>query len=242
MRPGLVHGARCGTTRPGSGSSRRDVLEQVPVAVVLVDDQPGRDVRASVALLLVHHVHDVAVGRGLVDEPLAGAVDQDAAGQGPLGQAEVRLARAAGSPAPTRRRPSGRARRRPARRPRCRRRCSPWRRRSSSTPIGCRWYSLAHRARCARSRPSRRSTPRGALTSGRRPFRDTSTPVTRPALERAGPRSGVFSHTGTSAAEQPGAQPAGQRLAHGERLLARATRPAVAAATTSAATASALRR
>ena len=41
---------------------------------------------------LVHRVHGVDVRRGLVDEPLPAAVDQDAAGQAALGQAEERAA------------------------------------------------------------------------------------------------------------------------------------------------------
>jgi hypothetical protein len=58
---------------------------------VLVDDQPGRDGRVGV-VDVVHRVDDVAVGGGLVDEAGAGGVDQQAAGEGAFGEAEVRLA------------------------------------------------------------------------------------------------------------------------------------------------------
>ena len=84
-RPGGVPAAR---QRP----VRRQPGEHVPVAVALVEDQPGRDVRVLRRVPVVHGVHRVDVRRRLVDEPLAGAVDHDAAGQVALGQAEVRAA------------------------------------------------------------------------------------------------------------------------------------------------------
>ena len=49
--------------------------------------------RNGVGVPRVHGVHRVDVGRGLVHEALAGAVDQQAAGQAALGQAEVRAGR-----------------------------------------------------------------------------------------------------------------------------------------------------
>jgi hypothetical protein len=51
-----------------------------------------RDVPGAPGVAVVHGVDDVDVGGGLVDEALAGAVDQQGAGQGALGQAEVRAA------------------------------------------------------------------------------------------------------------------------------------------------------
>ena len=84
-RPGGVPAA-------GEGLARRQAREHVPVAVALVEDQPGRDVRVLRSVPVVHGVHRVDVRRRLVDEPLARAVDQDAAGQAAFGQAEVRPA------------------------------------------------------------------------------------------------------------------------------------------------------
>src|SRR5205807_4184466 len=82
-RAGLVPTARESLPGPESG-------EQVPVAVALVGDQPGRNVLGRTVAGAVHRVHRVDVGRCLVDEALSLAVHQDAARQGAFGQAEVR--------------------------------------------------------------------------------------------------------------------------------------------------------
>ncbi len=94
-QPGQVVGA---DHRPGrvpaawQRPARRQAREHVPVAVPLVEDQPGRDVRVLRGVPVVHGVHRVDVRRRLVDEPLARPVDQEAARQAAFGQAEVRAA------------------------------------------------------------------------------------------------------------------------------------------------------
>src|SRR5262249_6150048 len=66
--------------------------EDVVIAVTLVDYEPGGDVWFVVGVLVVHRMHGVDIRRCLVDKSLAGRVDQDAAGQRTLGQAEERPA------------------------------------------------------------------------------------------------------------------------------------------------------
>ena len=89
---GLLHGAvlvPAAWERLPGGEPR----EQVPVAVALVDDHPGRDVRNSGGLAGVDRVHRLDVGHGLVHEPSAGGVHDDRAGEIALGQAEPRTRR-----------------------------------------------------------------------------------------------------------------------------------------------------
>jgi hypothetical protein len=74
---------------PGQRGSRRPPGEQIPVPVGAVGDQPRRQVRAATGAAQ-HGVHHVDVRGGLVHEPPPGAVDHQAARQVPLGQAEVR--------------------------------------------------------------------------------------------------------------------------------------------------------
>ena len=92
QRGGAVHRAH-GRPAAGQGPARWQAREHVAVPVPLVEDQPGRDVRDGVGVPVVHRVHRVHVGRGLVHEALARAVDQQAAGQAALGQAEIRTRR-----------------------------------------------------------------------------------------------------------------------------------------------------
>ena len=113
----------CLYQRPGNGWRGDEAGEQVAVAVALVDDHPARHVADAGGLALVDLVHGLDVGQRLVHVPLAGLVDDDRAGQVALGQAEPRARSAAGSSDPTRRRPSGRSRRRRRCRRGCRRRC-----------------------------------------------------------------------------------------------------------------------
>src|SRR5699024_4681217 len=75
---------------------------EVAVLVLLVEDDPGRDVLSRRALLpggrlavlsAVHAVAGLDVGQRLVHEPLAARVDHEGAGQRPLGEREPGPAR-----------------------------------------------------------------------------------------------------------------------------------------------------
>ena len=74
--------------------SRLQSREYEPVPILLVENQPGRNVlTGSVALAILAAIHAVArldVRHGLIHEPVAGHVDDDGSGGVPLGQSEPR--------------------------------------------------------------------------------------------------------------------------------------------------------
>ncbi len=190
------------------------LLEEVAVTVVLVDDQPRRDVGRA-AVTVVHDVHDVAVRGRFVDE------------RAPSWSALHARHRRRWSSAAA-------ARRRAAAWPPCvvhqvERRAGPLTRLDAvagvllgaDRPLGADGLSLVLVSvicpRCARSRLIRRS-PCAGRHQALVPFLVTTAPAAVPFSRYRS--EWAFSHTGNLGHEQPGPQTGRQRLAHGEGLLA----------------------
>ena len=145
-----------------------------------VGDQPARDVVDAGALSVDHRVGEVHVGRGLVDEAFAVAVDDELRRHHPLVEHELqpavgpahggeppRLVEQVGRPADLLPRPDAVAHRR--------RDCR------SSSPSRARAGAAGATPCRGRSQPLARMTPRRAPMRCVRPSRSTTAPTTRPS-------------------------------------------------------------